>query len=139
MTEKTDRWQKRLNSFEKALSQLEMAVSLKQSRILSDLKKQGLIQAFEFTHELAWNLIKDYLVWQGFSDITGSRDATRVAFANGLIRDGEAWMAMIQSRNLSSHTYNQTAAEQIVDATANVYFPLFKALLVTMQELRAKC
>lgn len=139
MTEQLARWHKRLNSFERALTQLENAVGLMKTRSLSDLEKQGMIQAFEFTHELAWNLMKDYLVWQGFSDIAGSRDATREAFANGLIADGETWMAMIQSRNLTSHTYNQHTANLIVDATATVYAPLFRSFLVKMQELKQKC
>ena len=139
MTEQLTRWQKRLNSFEKALTQLENAVDLMKTRSLSDLEKQGLIQAFEFTHELAWNLMKDYLVWQGFSDITGSRDATREAFANGLIPDSETWMAMIQSRNLTTHSYNQHVADLIVDATARVYAPLFRSFLVKMHELKQKC
>ncbi len=139
MTEPPARWLKRLNSFEKAFAQLENAVGLKQTRSLTDLEKQGLIQAFEFTHELAWNLMKDYLIWQGFTDITGSRDATREAFANGLITDGETWMAMIQSRNLTSHTYNQQTADQIVETTDSAYVPLFRSFLAKMQELRQKC
>ena len=139
MTEQLARWHKRLNSFERALTQLENAVGLMKTRSLSDLEKQDLIQAFEFTHELAWNLMKDYLVWQGFSDIAGSRDATREAFANGLIADGETWMAMIQSRNLTSHTYNQHTADLIVDSTATVYAPLFRIFLLKMRELKQKC
>jgi nucleotidyltransferase substrate binding protein (TIGR01987 family) len=139
MAELFIRWHKRLNSFEKAFAQLENAVALKQTRNLSDLEKQGLIQAFEFTHELAWNLMKDYLVWQGFSNITGSRDATREAFANGLIADGETWMAMIQSRNLTSHTYNQHTADQIVDAISSAYTPIFCSFLIKMQDLQKKC
>lgn len=55
------RWQQRLASYQRALAQLEAAVTLSQSRPLSELEQQGLIQAFEFTHELAWNVMKDYL------------------------------------------------------------------------------
>jgi nucleotidyltransferase substrate binding protein (TIGR01987 family) len=71
-----------------------------------ELEQQGLIQGFEFTHELVWNLLKDYLQYQGIEGIIGSRDATRLAFQSGLISDGESWMAMIKARNQSSHTYN---------------------------------
>jgi nucleotidyltransferase substrate binding protein (TIGR01987 family) len=57
------------------------------------------IQAFEFTHELAWNTLKDFLESCGEAGIYGSKDATRKSFAAGLIEDGETWMDMIQSRN----------------------------------------
>src|SRR5256885_16748890 len=92
------RWIQRFNHFNKALSQLSEAAALAKERPLSKLEQQGLIQAFEFTHELAWNTLKDFLESRGTTDLYGSRDATREAFAKGLIDDGEAWMAMIQSR-----------------------------------------
>nr|WP_232424788.1 nucleotidyltransferase substrate binding protein [Algoriphagus resistens] len=75
------RWHQRLENYSKAFGQLEKAVSLSKKCELSDLEEQGLIQAFEFTHELSWNLLKDYLIFQGNSSITGSRDATRGPFA----------------------------------------------------------
>jgi nucleotidyltransferase substrate binding protein (TIGR01987 family) len=85
------RWKQRLHNFSKALSQLEQAVELTKTKELSDLEKQGLIQAFEFTHELAWNVMKDYFDYQGAAElITGSRDATREAFQKGLIINGDA-------------------------------------------------
>lgn len=83
------RWQQRLSNYHKALNQLSHAVSLASERDLSDLEKQGLIQTFEYTHELAWNVIKDYFFYQGQTNITGSRDATREAFNKGLIEQGE--------------------------------------------------
>jgi len=106
------RWKQRLANFRKAFGRLDDAVLLSRQRDLSDLERQGLIQAFEFTHELAWNLMKDWFDYQGNFQISGSRDATREAFRMGLIQDGEAWMEMLKSRNQSSHTYNlETAAE----------------------------
>lgn len=122
------RWQQRFVNYKKALLQLESAVELSAQRALSNLEKQGVIQAFEFTHELAWNMLKDYLQDQGNQNITGSKDATREAFKVGLIADGEQWMAMIQSRNMSSHTYDERTAEQLVVAIIKHYFPLFVAL-----------
>jgi len=65
------------------------------------LEQQGLIKSFKFTHELAWNVMKDYFEYQGSTGIAGSRDAIREAFRRGLVSDGEAWMATIGSRNLS--------------------------------------
>ncbi len=87
MDTKTPRWRQRFENFKAALQQLQNAITLSKQRPLSDLEKQGLIQGFEFTHELAWKVIKDYFLHQGNPNITGSRDAVREAFQNGLIQD----------------------------------------------------
>ena len=128
------RWQQRFSNYEKALLHLKNAVELSKQRALSYLEKQGVIQAFEFTHELAWNVLKDYLQDQGNQNIKGSKDATREAFRVGLIADGEQWMAMIQSRNISSHTYDERTAEQLVNAIIEHYFPLFQSLQTEMEK-----
>lgn len=104
------------------------AVLLSNVRPLSDLEKQGLIQSFEFCHELAWNVVKDYLEFQGNTGILGSRDAMREAFQKGFISNGSDWMDMIKSRNLSSHTYNKKIAEDIVNQILNTYAPRFNEL-----------
>jgi len=131
------RWVQRLNNYQKALESLTAAIDLSKERALSDLEKQGLIQAFEFTHELAWNVLKDYFDYQGTQNITGSRDATREAFSKGLILDGEGWMAMIQSRNKTSHTYNKAVAEEIIEAIQNNYYALFVELMHTLTKLQS--
>lgn len=134
MSDHDIRWQQRFSNFKRALLQLGAAVELSQQRALSPLEKQGVIQAFEFTHELAWNVLKDYLADQGNQDIRGSKDATREAFKVGLIADGEQWMAMIQSRNLSSHTYDEHTADRVVDAVVVHYTRLFFALKNEMEK-----
>ena len=96
------RWKQRYNNYRRALQTLTDAVELAAQRPLSRLEQQGLIQGFEFTHELAWNVLKDYLEAQGFVGLIGSRNATRQAFKDALIQDGEAWMDMIKARNLTS-------------------------------------
>lgn len=128
------RWQQRFTNFKKALIQLQDAVALHEQRALTQLEKQGVIQAFEFTHELAWNVLKDYLHDQGNQNIKGSKDATREAFKVELIVNGEQWMAMIQSRNISSYTYHERTAEQLVSVIINDYFPLFVALKNEMEK-----
>jgi nucleotidyltransferase substrate binding protein (TIGR01987 family) len=65
------RWRQRFQNFQKAFSQLSNAATLAQQRELTDLEQQGLIQAFEFTHELAWNTLKDFLESRGRSNIFG--------------------------------------------------------------------
>jgi len=99
------RWIQRFQNFKRAFARLAEAAALAKQRELSELEEQGLIQAFEFTHELAWNVLKDYLEAQGFVDLIGSKNATREAFKNGLLEDGKVWMDMIEARNLTSHTY----------------------------------
>ena len=134
MTPTDVRWQQRFSNFRRALAQLAEAVDLSKVRELSRLERQGVIQAFEFTHELAWNVLKDYLQDQGNPDIKGSKDATRAAFKVQLITDGEAWMAMIQSRNISSHTYDERTADLLVNAIVGSYYAQFVALQTEMKK-----
>lgn len=94
-----------------------------------------MIQAFEFTHELAWNTLKDFLESRGVQNLYGSKDASREAFKAGLITHGETWMGMISSRNLTSHTYDEATAAQIVADICNAYFAEFEALHVKLNEL----
>jgi nucleotidyltransferase substrate binding protein (TIGR01987 family) len=116
------------------VQQLRAAVELREQRALSNLEQQGVIQAFEFTHELGWNVLKDYLQDQGNQNIKGSKDGTREAFKVALIADGEQWMAMIQSRDASSHTYNEHIAEELVSVIVQQYFPLFVELQTEMEK-----
>lgn len=130
------RWQQRFKNFSQALSLLESAVSQYQQQGLSELEEQGLIQRFEFTHELAWNLMKDYFEYQGNTGITGSRDASREAFQKGLIINGEIWMEMIKSRNQSSHTYNEDIAKEITEKIVLDYLREFLDFKEKMQNLK---
>ena len=128
------RWQQRFDNYQRALLRLQQATELAATRKLSDLEQQGLIQGFEFTHELAWNTLKDFLIYRGVSNIIGSRDATRAAFRNGLIQDGETWMEMIKSRNLTSHTYREEVANDIADKILNRYYLAFVDLRTALQQ-----
>jgi len=129
------RWMQRFANYRKALTQLENAVKLANTRPLSDLEKQGLVQAFEYTYELAWNTIKDFYQNQGETEIQGSRDAFRLAFRRGLIKEGEIWMQMIKDRAQTSHTYNESTVQSIVNDVLQFYYPQFKALAATFKEL----
>jgi nucleotidyltransferase substrate binding protein (TIGR01987 family) len=124
------RWKQRFENFVQATKELEDAVTLKNSRELTVLEKKGLIQSFEIAHELAWNLLKDYLqAVGGTTGLLGSRDTTREAFKRGLISDGDTWMEMIISRNKTSHIYDEATAEEVIDLTCRLYYPCFAALL----------
>jgi len=126
------RWKQRFQNYRKALATLKNAVELAESRDLTDLEKQGMIQGFEFTMELAWNLMKDYLEWKGVIGLVGSKDAVRQAFGNHLIEDGQVWMDMIKDRNLASHSYDETAAEKLVTAIRGSYYRQFAAFAERM-------
>lgn len=130
------RWIQRFNNFSKAFKQLEDAINLATTRELTQLEQQGLIQAFEYTHELSWKTLKDFLKDRGTENIYGSKDATREAFKLGLIEDGDTWMNMIQSRNQTSHTYNQDAADEIFATIKNRYFLQFKVFQQKFQQMK---
>lgn len=131
------RFVQRFNNFLKAFMQLESAISLAKERKLSDLEKQGLIQAFEYTHELAWNVLKDFLQnEEGKGEIYGSKSATREAFRVGLISNGEVWMEMIKDRNQTVHTYNSDTSEQIFNNIVKSYFAEFVAFKNKFKKLK---
>jgi len=147
MSETDIRWEQRFSIYKKALSKLAGAVKYIEYNfldednpeenenlgfILNDLVKQGLIQSFEFTYELAWNVMKDFASSQGIVDIRGSRDAAREAFAMKLIKNGDVWMEMIKSRNKTIHTYNEETANEIFLKIIQEYLPAFIEFQNTM-------
>lgn len=130
------RWVQRFSNYKKAFSQVQEAVELMAIRDLTALEKQGLIQAFEYTHELSWKTLKDFLENRGNTEIYGSRDAVRQAFALGVIEDGEIWMQMIKSRNLTSHTYDESKADDIITIIKDLYFEQFKKFKFKMEQFQ---
>lgn len=143
------RWEQRFSNYQKALGKLQEAVfkiksdfgiaedwTIGTDRFLDDIIKEGLIQRFEYTHELAWNVLKDFLENAGNNNLFGSKDATREAFASGLINNGEVWMDMIKSRNKTSHTYNEATADEIFRKIIEEYLDEFLQLEVKMKSLK---
>lgn len=130
------RWHQRLANFSLALAELTQAVQLSAQRSLTKLEEQGLIQAFEYNYELAWNCIKDFYEYQGESEIQGSRDAVRLAFKRGLIEKGELWMVMIKSRALTVHTYNKDVAAGVSKQIIQIFYPEFLKLHQKLTEFK---
>jgi len=126
------RWKQRYANYQKALGQLSKFI---EKGKLNKLEEQGLIQAFEYTYELAWNVMKDYFQYQGDEAVNGSRDAIRLAFSRNLIEDGVMWMDMIASRIKSSHTYNEETAIEIAGKIVADYFQLFVKFDIKMNEI----
>jgi len=142
MEELDTRWIQRFSNFKKALTKLTEAVKYikdseteESSSILDEILKEGLIQRFEYTHELAWNVMKDFTEYQGNFEIKGSRDATREAFKMKLISNGEVWMDMISNRNRSSHTYDEETAKEIYNKIITDYYPAFLEFSENMEKL----
>ena len=122
---KKTRWQQRLQNFDKALKQLNKFLEKKD---LNELEEHGLIQAFEYTHELAWKTQKSFLESRGVMEIFGSKDTAREAFKLGLIEEGQVWMDMIKSRNLTTHTYNEAVSQEIVSKIRSSYHKQIKLI-----------
>ena len=119
------RWIQRFNNWTKALNQLSKFMERTE---LNDLEKQGLIQSFEYNHELAWKTQKDFLEFQGIKEIYGARDVVRESFKLRLIKDGDIWIKMIEDRNLTVHTYNEETTQSIFDNIINYYYNEFLLL-----------
>ena len=142
MSDKDIRWEQRFSNFNKALKKLTEAVGyidtdLENAEVvLEEIIKEGLIQRFEYTYEMAWNVMKDYALFQGNSDIGGSRDAIRYAFSTKLIADGDIWMGMIKSRMKTSHTYNEETANEIFMKILDEYHAAFLQFQTVMEGKR---
>lgn len=129
------RWIQRFDNFKRSLKQLDDAMTIIAERDLNDLEKQGVIQAFEYNYELAWNVMKDFFEYQGGEGglgIQGSRDAFRLAFRRGLIVNGDVWTDMIKSRQLTSHTYEEKVSAKVLEDIIEKYYPEFVALRETL-------
>jgi nucleotidyltransferase substrate binding protein (TIGR01987 family) len=116
------RWKQRFMNFENALKQLVEGVD-EFANPEENIIKEGIIQRFEFTHELAWKVLKDYLEYEGLRQITGSRTATREAFNKNILENGEVWMEMIESRNNFVNTYQESILEEEYEKIIKQYLP----------------
>lgn len=112
------RWKQRFQNYEKAVAHLQEAVSKKD---LSDLEKAGVVQTYEFTFELGWKTVKDYLQEKDI-DVKFPREVIKEGYKYDIIKDGDAWIDMLQKRNLMSHTYNEKNAELAYKLIVEQYF-----------------
>lgn len=125
MEDEDIRWKQRFQNFEKSLAFLEKAIQIENPDII---QKAGLIQFFEISFELSWNVLKEYMEAQGFQDLRSPRDTIKKAFEIQLITDGHGWLQTLQNRNLTSHTYDEETAEKVVIQIESVYYPLLKGV-----------
>lgn len=131
------RWRQRFENFERAFLLLKTALEEKPLTAFSQLEKEGLIQRFEYSYELAWKTLKDYLEYNGImlEQIT-PRYVVKKALAAKIITDGQAWIDMIEHRNLLSHTYSQAGFEQALTAISSRYVQVMEALFLFLKEKR---
>ncbi len=120
------RWKQRFENYDKALNRLQEALSAIAKEPGNHLYEMATIQAFEFSIELGWKLLKDYLKFQGVKEVTLPRDIIRQSFQAQLILDGQTWIDMLEARNKTSHTYDDVQAAKIVRQIHADFLPALK-------------
>ena len=128
MDSKDVRWEQRFANYKKAFAKLAEIAQAGTVTNLSELEREGLIQRFEYTYELAWKTLQDLLRNKGYVDIAGPNPVLAQALMDGYIVDAEGWKKMKKARELTSHTYNSDTAEAIAQAIVDAYFDLLKGL-----------
>lgn len=129
------RWLQRYDSFSRACARItEVTESGISGDDLSELEKEGLIQRFEYTFELAWKVLQDLLKYKGYQDTYGPNPVLKKAFEVGLISNEEGWRRMMKARNTTSHTYNEGDADEIVDMIFDEYSILLDKLVLTLYQ-----
>lgn len=126
------RWQQRLGSFRLSLNTLDEVYHRWTDHPLDRVEVQAFIKSFELSYETGWKLLKDWLEYQGVSDISGARDAIRAAVNLGLIHDRETWMEMVGTRSRTVYTYNESVAREVEQRIAKRFHPVLHALLLEM-------
>ena len=125
------RWKQRFANFSKAMGHLENALQIPEPDMV---QKAGIIQFFEMSFELAWDMVKDYLEEQGFVDIKSPRGALKKAFEVNILENGHEWMELLQDRNLTAHTYDEQKATDMEHLIQDKYFPILKELLESFKQ-----
>lgn len=127
------RWHQRFDNLEKAHQTFQLALAANREDPTHKLLQMALIQAFEFTYELGWKTLKDYLKYSGI-DLQLPREVIKQAFTSHLIEDGQAWIEMLEDRNLMAFAYDDTKAKQAIEDIMNRYAPALEQVYRTLQE-----
>ena len=129
------RWQYRFDNFSRAFILLREGIESIDERDLSQLEREGLIQRFEYSWELAWKTLKDYLDFQGVNLETATpRSVIRAAFAAKIVTRGDDWMAALDARNKMSHTYNFKIFEEVIADIQKRFLSLLDELHTYLME-----
>ena len=138
MEEKTPKWYERLDIYKNAIDRLTEVVALNKQRSLNQFERDSLIKRFEFSYEMAWKLMMSYEKENGIFEILGSKDVIRQAFKLSLVNNGEAWLEMVETRNRTSHLYDEEMATDVMDEIIYTYYPLLTELRETMVQMMNK-
>ena len=138
MEERKPKWHERLAAYKNAIGRLTEVVNLNKQRMLNQFERDSLIKRFKFTYEMAWKLMMSYEKENGITEILGSKDVIRQAFKLPIISNGEAWLEMVDTRNKTSHLYDEEMATDVIDEIIYTYFPLFIELQDTMAQTANK-
>ena len=130
-----DKFQTKFNNFKNALATLEEAVSdFDKTALLS--VRDGVIQRFEFTAELAWKTVREYLIDEGIAEINTPKSVMKAAFAANLVDDEDGWIGILNDRNATSHIYNEDEADKIFERIRNKHTALFTKPSDTLSDIR---
>lgn len=122
------RWKQRFQNFEKAINKLSEAIKeVKKDNYKNEILQAGLIQIYEFTFELAWKTLKDYLENEGYN-VPTPKKTLRQAYQSGVINDGALWIKALDDRNKTSHIYNEIIAKEVVKDIIEKYYPIIEEL-----------
>jgi len=124
MSDTLTRFRQRFTNYQKSLTYLKMTV---EKENLNEIEKAGLIQFFEVGFELAWKVMKDYLVAEGY-EVKSPRETIKQAYQYGLIEDGTLWLEALEKRNLSAHTYDESILDELEKLIVHSYYPMMEKL-----------
>lgn len=127
----TIRWKQRFENFDKALTKLNDFAGYAQKEDL-DVYQVAVIGAFKFTFELGWKTLKDYLNYGGI-DVSIPREVIKQAFHHGLIENGDAWIKMLEDRNILTHVYDEKIADKAIDSIESIYIPAIEQVYLLLQ------
>ncbi|MCP9832555.1 nucleotidyltransferase substrate binding protein [Synechococcus sp. HJ21-Hayes] len=127
------RWHQRFENLQRALKQLQAAITAHDAKPDDELIVIALIKAYEFSFELSWKTLKDLLSWNGL-DVKLPREVLKQAFATGLLENGQLWIDMLEQRNLMAHTYDQARAQQAAALICERYWPELQGLHNSLEE-----
>lgn len=130
--EKDIRWKQRFQNLDKAMEWLEEGVRRVKAQPDDAFLRTGLIQCFEFTFELSWKTLKDYLDEQGI-EVKSPKETLRQAIQIELIQNGDNWMKALNDRNLTTHIYEEDEVKEIAESIVSNYYPMINQLIDTLR------
>ncbi len=129
MSKFTEKYEKLISATER----LKQAIA-DYDNVHLDSVRDGVIQRFEFCTELAWKTVREYLIEQGYTDINSPKSVMKTAFSDGLLTNENGWLEILESRNITSHVYDEKTAETVFESIKTVYAPLFSELIESLKK-----